>query len=93
MSLHKRDEAFLKEIMDFFGVGSITKSGPETLQYAVQSTKDLAIIIKHFDEYPLITQKRGDFELFKMAFELIQSKAHLTAEGLAKVVSIKASMN
>jgi hypothetical protein len=28
-----------------------------------------------------------------MAFELIQSKAHLTAEGLAKVVSIKASMN
>ena len=28
-----------------------------------------------------------------MAFKLIQSKTHLTAEGLAKIVSIKASMN
>lgn len=40
-----------------------------------------------------LTQKGADFELFKMAFKLIQSKAHLTAEGLAKIVSIKTLMN
>jgi len=28
-----------------------------------------------------------------MAFKLIQSKAHLTEEGLAKIVAIKGSMN
>jgi hypothetical protein len=51
------------------------------------------VIIPFFDKYPLITQKRADFILFKQAIELINDGAHLTEEGLTKVVSIKASMN
>ena len=41
----------------------------------------------------MITQKRADYELFKQAFTLILNKEHLTEEGLAKIVGIKASMN
>jgi hypothetical protein len=63
----------------------------------VKSLKDLNnIIIPHFvfkDKYPLLTQKRADFQLFKMAIELINNKKHLTKEGLNQILSIKASIN
>jgi hypothetical protein len=45
------------------------------------------------DKYPLITQKRADYELFKQAFELISRKEHLTTKGLEKLIAIKASIN
>jgi len=42
--------------------------------FLVQSNKDLEIIIKHFDNYPLISNKFADYELFKRALELIKKK-------------------
>ena len=53
----------------------------------------LNIIIPHFEKFPLLTKKQGDFELFKQIVELMKNKEHLTKEGLLKVVSIKASLN
>lgn len=47
----------------------------------------------HFIKYPLLTQKRVDFLLFKSVVELINRKEHLTTEGLHKIVSIRASIN
>lgn len=38
-------------------------------------------------------QKRLDFELFKLAIDIIDSKEHLTKKGLHKLIAIKASMN
>ena len=90
ISLHQKDKALLEQIQSYFGgIGNITKERENSLQYRITSRKDLSIKINHFDKYPLITQKQGDFELFKMAFKLIQSKAHLTEVGLAKIVAIK----
>lgn len=74
-------------------MGSITKHGSESVQYRVQSRKDLAIIIDHFDKYPSITQKRADFELFKQGYERIKADKHLTRDGLNEFVAIKASRN
>lgn len=51
------------------------------------------MIIEHFDKYPLITQKLGDFILFKMTFDLMKAKEHLKMEGLNKIVGIRASLN
>ena len=45
------------------------------------------------DKYPLITQKRADFELFKQVIYLMLEQQHLTLSGLAKIANIKASMN
>lgn len=57
VTLHNKDLYLLSDIKDYFGVGSITKCGVSTLQYTVKSLKDLSIIISHFDNYPLISQK------------------------------------
>lgn len=55
--------------------------------------KDLNVLINHFDNYPLMTKKRADFELFKLAVELISRKEHLSLVGLNKIINIKASIN
>jgi hypothetical protein len=59
----------------------------------VFSLNEIQKIVEHFDTYPLITQKHGDYLLFREAVILIQRKEHLTLEGLEKIVAIKASMN
>jgi LAGLIDADG endonuclease len=84
ISLHNKDYDLLCQIKDYFGVGSITKHGSTTLQYTVKSLQNLSIIISHFYKYPLISQKRADFELFKLAVSLLKNKQHLTKKGLKK---------
>ena len=83
----------MKQIQNYFGVGYITQHGTNTLQYRVKSIKDLNIIIEHFEKYPLITQKLGDYLLFKMVFDLVIAKEHLKIEGLNKIVGIRATLN
>lgn len=77
----------------FGGIGKIRTEKELSVSYTVTSIKDLAVIIEHYDKYPLITKKRADYLLFKQGFELIKRKEHLTLEGLKKLVAIKASMN
>jgi len=93
ITLHKKDRPLLELIKLFFGIGSIINLRKDYILYRVSSKKDLAVIIDHFDKYPLLTQKRADYELFKQAFNLISNKEHLTPEGLKKLVGIKASIN
>ena len=50
-------------------------------------------IIEHFDNYPLSTQKYGDYLLFREAVKLMLRKEHLSKQGFEKILAIKASMN
>jgi len=93
INLHEKDRALLEMIKDYLGVGKIHISGKNLIQYRIQTFDELAIIIKHLDTYPLMTQKKADYMLFKEAYELIIKKAHLTKEGLSRIVSLKASLN
>jgi hypothetical protein len=81
-------------IKSYFGVGKIsTNHRTESIIYKVISTKDLAVIIAHFDKYPLVTQKHADYLLFKSIVDLMNRKEHLTQDGLTKIVSRRASIN
>ncbi|KAG0122492.1 homing endonuclease [Tuber indicum] len=93
ITLHKNDYALLETIKLYFYVGSIYKDGESLYKYSVRSLKDLEIILKHFDKYPLHTQKRADYELFKQVVLMLLNKRHFTEEGLLKIIAIKAAMN
>lgn len=97
IELHEKDLLTLKRIQSFFCVGTIItriRRGKSTAIYSVQSIKNLAeIIIPHFKQYALLTQKRADFELFAKAVDLMCNKEYLHLEGLNKIMSIRASMN
>ena len=82
IGLHEKDIVVLKMIQTFFnGIGNISKHGSHFVQFRVESVKDLASIINHFDNYPLITKKSSDYILFKKAYSIMLHKKHLTEEG------------
>ena len=93
--LHLKDINLLKEIQSYFGVGKIYIANKDnSVTYSVDSLTDLIEkIIPHFDRYPLISQKRADYILFKSAIKIIASKDHLNHKGLEKILSIKSSLN
>jgi len=95
ITLHEKDKAILELIKSNFGnIGYITSEIKDSLQYQISSLKDLTnVIIPHFERYPLITQKRADFELFKMVVEIMNRKENLTAEGLQAIINIRATLN
>jgi hypothetical protein len=85
----------LRKIQSFFGLGIISERVDRNkVVYSVQSTRDIInVILPHFDKYPLITQKKADYLLFKQAVNLLNLKAQSDIEGIHKILSIKASMN
>lgn len=96
IELHSREIALLEIIQSFFGgVGSIKKNSTrDSVVYSITKIKDItAVIIPHFNMYPLVSQKRSDFLLFSSVVDLMNKKEHLTREGLLKILAIKASVN
>jgi hypothetical protein len=92
--MHNKDRVVLELIQSFFGgVGSINQEHKDSIQYRISSVKDLAVVIDHFDKFPLITKKHADFEFFKQVVYLINRKEHLTKEGLQQILNLRASIN
>ena len=85
----------LRKIHSFFGVGVISeREGLNIVVYSVQSYIDIfTVIIPHFDKYPLITQKKADYLLFKQGVDLLKSKVQKNIEGIHQIISLKSSMN
>ena len=95
MELYEKDLDLLKSIKSFFSIGNIrVRARDNQLIYSVSSIKDIKeVLIPHFEKYPLVTQKQADFELFKLAIDIIDNEKHLTLEGLNQLAAIKVSMN
>uniref|UniRef100_UPI0024109162 hypothetical protein n=1 Tax=Diaporthe sojae TaxID=165439 RepID=UPI0024109162 len=91
--LHIKDLFVLKAIKNFLGVGKIYITNAGSVEFRVFSIRELKVVLDHFDKFPLISQKYGDFCLFKQAYQLLINGEHLTPEGLRKVISIRASIN
>jgi LAGLIDADG endonuclease/NADH-Ubiquinone oxidoreductase (complex I), chain 5 N-terminus len=95
IGLHTKDLNLLCLLQEHLGgIGSIHLArNRDIVNYSIDSIEDLNNLIFHFEKYPLLTQKAADFLLLKKAVELVKNKAHLTVQGLKKIVNIKASMN
>ena len=95
ISLHSRDMNLLLQLQEFFACGSIvSKNNRSEISFRVNSLHDLTnFIIPHFVNFPLLSQKAADFELFKQIVKLINNKIHLTDVGLQQIINIRASIN
>ena len=80
-----------------FGIGIVGERDDRNQAYfSVQSARAIAnVIIPHFYKYPLITQKRGDYLLFRQAVYLLLDggQARSSFKGISQIISIKGSMN
>jgi hypothetical protein len=96
IGLNLKDKDLLYQLQDFFGgIGTFRIDNTnDAIKYSVADLNDLqSVIIPHFNKFPLLTQKRADFLLFEQIIELMKNGAHLSDEGLRKIINIKASMN
>jgi LAGLIDADG endonuclease len=85
----------MKSLVEYWGCGRIEASSTESVvRFSVNKFEDINNqIIPFFQKYPLQGIKLSNFlDFFKVA-ELIKDKAHLTEEGLEKIVNIKSGMN
>jgi hypothetical protein len=66
--LHSKDCALLHCIKSYFGVGTVyLNERDKYVKYSVSSLKDITnVIIPHFNMYPLLSQKRADFESLRL---------------------------
>jgi LAGLIDADG endonuclease len=93
ITLHIKDTALLYKIQEFFEVGKVINRKDNACYFRVSSFAELLVIISHFEKYPLLTEKRADFILFKQVLELMNRKESLTNETLQEIVNKKAAMN
>jgi hypothetical protein len=96
IKLHIKDKDLLLKIKLFFNEAGniVTNYNHNFVAYNIYNIKYITnIIIPHFNNYQLITQKQSDFIIFKNIVELINKDEHLTKDGLIKIINLKASLN
>jgi hypothetical protein len=90
---HERDIELLELIKNFLNCGSIATAG-NCKQVLVSNFQDINnIIIPLFAKHCVQGVKHEDYLDFCKAAELIKNKAHLTQEGLDKIIKLKSGMN
>ena len=93
IKVHSKDSLLLLRIKHYLGdIGKIYITSKDS-KFVVRSLDDILKIILHFDNYPLITQKKGDFILFKEIILKLVKGEHLSANGLQEIVNIRGSLN
>jgi hypothetical protein len=96
---HSRDIALMESLIKFLDCGSCSQSlniHQQVVDFYVNKFIDLTDkVIMFFQKYNILGVKSKDFKDFCKVVELMQNKAHLTAEGLgyAQIRKIKAGMN
>jgi hypothetical protein len=90
------DRAEVLEVLkQHFACGTIRPDRSDrTLKYEVRSLAELvARVIPHFEENPLLSSKRCDFELFAEICRLMYQGQHHTKEGFSHIVGLAFDMN
>lgn len=85
----------LEAIQKYLDVGKIYTSeannnNQSLLKLRVTSIEDCFRVRKHFEEFPLLTDKAKYFKLWCKVLDFIINKEHLNQEGLNKIVALKA---
>lgn len=95
MNLHTKDIDILYKIKEFFGVGLVSSRSNRFLcVYRVIKIDDLInVIIPHFLNYSLLTNKQSDFLLWSKVVYLMSYKQHLTDTGFNTILALYASIN
>jgi len=85
----------LEDLIRFFGCGKVYRNSrhdnhrEDMFRYCVQRFGDLRdVIVPFFQENPLRTSKRENFEKFARIIELVYLRGHLTVPGIIEIAEI-----
>jgi hypothetical protein len=87
-------------LREYFGVGRLILNRRNDnhrssfRRFSVKRRHDLMeVVVPFFEEHPLITAKRSDFDRFRAVLHLMQDRAHLTSDGLRRIAVLTEQMN
>src|SRR5262245_17373421 len=85
----------LHALQHYFGCGSIRPDRSDnTLKWETRRLEDLLDrVVPHFEQYPLLSGKRRDFERFAAVCRLMDGGAHRSSDGLIEIVELIRGMN
>ena len=85
----------LSAIRTYFGCGGFRPDRSDnTLKYEVRDLASLlSKVIPHFEQHPLMSSKRKDFEKFAAICRLLEGRKHLSREGLREIATLAVTMN
>ena len=85
----------LRALQIHFGCGSIRPDrGDRTLKWETRRLEDiLQRVLPHFEQYPLLSGKRADFERFASICRVMEVGAHRSPAGLIRIVQLAREMN
>jgi hypothetical protein len=90
----------LEELASFFGCGKVFRNSrhdnhrEDLYRYCVQRRADLRdIIVPFFQEHPLRTSKRNNFDKFAAILRLMECQRHLSVAGIIEIAEIAQTMN
>lgn len=90
---HNRDLELMQNLSKYLGCGKCYLSRHE-VNFVISSFSDIKDqIIPMFDKHPLLGNKKKDFNDFKKVAHLMESKHHLTEQGIKDIALIKSKMN
>ena len=91
--IDQKDNHILLLIKEFFGGNIGYRSSQDTYYYGSTSFGSAKKVINYFDRFHLQSGKHISYLKWRKVYLLIQSKDHLTEEGLNKIKKLKESMN
>lgn len=85
----------LERLKQEFGCGTIRPDRSDrTLKYEVRSVANLVErILPHFEQYPLLSSKQREFEIFAEICRRMYRGEHRTREGFKHVIELVFEMN
>jgi hypothetical protein len=91
---HERDEQLLHALQSFFGCGVVRTNHGDRKAFRVRGKDNLQLrVIPFFQEHPLRSKKRFDFERFREVLSMMEMGVHLTTSGIAVIREIASQMN
>ena len=90
---HERDEQVLNNLREFFNAGRVVVNHGTRKELRIRKIDELRQVVSFFEQHPLRTKKRKDFEKFRRILELMEQKEHLRVEGLTKIANLCWDMN
>lgn len=95
VSQNKRSKEIIFFFEKYFHCGGVRfDRKDQTYKFEVRSIKDLMKkIIPHFTNYPLMTNKAKDFEIFSEICRLVYDSQHLNELGLRRILELSKEIN
>ena len=90
---HNRDTELMNKFIEFFNAGNVTNDGPTKKQFRIRDFKEIETLVTFLEKYPLLTQKKLDYQDFCKVYDIMKKGLHLTSQGLDEIQNIKSKMN